>query len=63
MSESNKFTPGPWRQGEGYEGIIGIIAPEDSFGRSKVICDVFERDEQQANASLIAAAPDLLEAL
>lgn len=59
----NKHTPGPWRQGGGYDGIIGILAPEDGDGASKVVCDVFERDEQQANAKLIAAAPDLLEAL
>lgn len=55
-------TPGPWRVDkdlvlgpEGYEGNIVCVAPEKTFFRS--------RDFWEANANLIAAAPNLLEAL
>lgn len=57
MSE-NRHTPGPWRIGE--DGRFGI-----SVWGEEHVADVktYERDARKANARLIAAAPDLLEAL
>jgi hypothetical protein len=53
---SNKYTPGPWTVGE-YDpltvnGADGRVAAAD-----------FQNARQLANARLIAAAPELLEAL
>lgn len=67
MSEQATHTPGPWttyREGERW----GIEAPSDSivvFGDSRDACGVYGKDteEMKANARLIAAAPDMLEAL
>ena len=64
-----KPTPGPWsipnRDGNGYLAV----APDTTDGRllensngSMVICKLYGPDEID-NASLIAAAPELLEAL
>lgn len=60
-------TPGPW-QVDFVDGVDGVYAAAD-----KRICQVNEvdivgwnarfRDESEANAKLIAAAPELLEAL
>jgi len=46
-------TPGPWTVGEGFLGGIGIQTQRGEF-----VCDLAEI----ADAKLIAAAPDLLEA-
>jgi hypothetical protein len=58
MSNS-KHTPGPWKQGSTH--------PENVSAGSALVCTTLSRgrfnDEQKANARLIAAAPDLLEAL
>jgi len=63
MSE-NKFTPGPWHVGYG-EAIriydlkgnsLAIATNIHMYGRRNV-------NEVEANANLIAAAPELLEAL
>ena len=73
MSESNKFTPGPWvlggKDGDKF-GADGYIYCNNSIGSAIAICygddlkcSVFSRSEEVANAKLIAAAPDLLEAL
>lgn len=54
----SKYTPGPWRAAPS-----GQIVAVNS---SKQICRVWNtrnRDQDQSNASLIAAAPDLLEAI
>ena len=71
MSESNKFTPGPWE-------VVEDIRYEDKEsqytagfdicnfdGTSVVGCEGISGDseKERANAILIAAAPDLLEAL
>ncbi|WCX74845.1 hypothetical protein KK211_17905 [Pseudomonas aeruginosa] len=63
----SKHTPGPWTV-DFIDGVDGVFAECD-----KRICQVDEvdivgwnarfRDESEANAKLIAAAPDLLEAL
>lgn len=63
----SKHTTGPWNIGCANfkeEAEIGIHGPgADGF----VICDLqadgYDEDTQKANAKLIAAAPDLLEAL
>lgn len=63
MSEAN-HTPGPWKH-EGQGDITGI--EDNGFGRGPVdVCSVYLRTvkgRHDANARLIAAAPDLLEAL
>ena len=60
----NKHTPGPWTH-EGQGDITGI--EDNGFGRGPVdVCSVYLRTVEgrhEANARLIAAAPDLLEAL
>jgi hypothetical protein len=53
----SKHTPGPWKQ-------RGLVVMEDS-PRQMFVADVFVNtpgDEAEANARLIAAAPDLLAA-
>jgi hypothetical protein len=54
---TNKHTPGPWRywHEDGYCGELN--APNGS------LIAAFESEPHEANARLIAAAPDLLEAL
>lgn len=63
----NQFTPGPWRVVLSDEGIW-VQPPE---ANQNVICDIvlragtfstFSAVEDEANATLIAAAPDLLAA-
>jgi len=64
----SRHTPGPWMLNKTDE-VIQTPASADGAFRGTVVCD-FERahvygddsDEWQANASLIAAAPELLEA-
>ena len=73
MANKTKHTPGPWRAEEVFPGG----GPEFSIkaaGKDYHVCGCgayqhshpaasFTRDEGQANARLIAAAPELLEAL
>lgn len=59
---ATKHTPGPWV----YIGNGDIVARSEKYcGGEKDIASVFltRNDEDEANARLIAAAPDLLEAL
>lgn len=66
--QSLSHTPGPWQMGDGFSvddqcTIIGNLDDEGGNGHT-VICDVNEDpDAYYANARLIAAAPDLYEAL
>jgi hypothetical protein len=61
-----KYTPGPWMVDGGY-----VISKTETLpgGASVIIADPFEHEmfvdnrQLDANAKLIAAAPDLLEAL
>ena len=59
MSTQSKHTPGPWFATKGRDVMAG----------DRVICTAYvpndsgDRDEAQANARLIAAAPALLAAL
>lgn len=58
----SKHTPGPWI----YIGNGDIVARSENYcGGEKDIASVFltANDEDEANARLIAAAPELLEAL
>jgi len=77
--EALKFTPGPWyvhdgtrprEYKEGHTGTFDILNTECYQVGGKVMADVKpyggnfpEREEAKANAYLIAAAPDLFEAL
>ena len=61
---SAKHTPGPWTQGKSEIGadcvwLNGATEPKDEMGPSHTWIDCGTR----ANACLIAAAPDLLDAL
>ena len=63
----SKHTPGPWKIQEWPEkGITMIVrynAP-DSWPKYGVVCEIdTPLDDCEANARLIAAAPDMLEAL
>ncbi|MEO0796641.1 MAG: hypothetical protein AAFX93_15840 [Verrucomicrobiota bacterium] len=67
MSEKTKHTPGPWEFGR----IRDVKFPEWYIGSSaadvaqiSILMDASRTDQEHiANARLIAAAPDLLEAL
>jgi hypothetical protein len=54
-----QYTPGPWKQGSTH--------PENVNAGSALVCTTLSRgrfnDEQKANARLISAAPELLDAL
>ena len=52
----NKFTPGPWSVDAGY--IVGLVDPANA----ETIA-TFEARPSNADANLIAAAPDLYAAL
>lgn len=63
----NKHTPGPWRlvwrlviSDKSWQTKYQI---DDSFGACVVACDDITDENAEANARLIAAAPELLEAL
>ena len=54
-----KHTPGPWIIGKQDHDVITV-----DTANGTAICDVYvDSDDRPANARLIAAAPDLLEAL
>jgi hypothetical protein len=59
----SEHTPGPWTWGEYFQGLYGS-------GKDNEVLEYFpcegmflEHNRREANARLIAAAPDLLEAL
>jgi hypothetical protein len=63
-------TPGPWEVGTKGNGAPGYVYCTNDLGSAvaivygKALCfSVFSRAEEEANARLIAAAPDLYEAL
>lgn len=70
MNESKKFTPGPWfviediRTEDGVEYIAGFNI-QTEYGDELVGCEGIYGDfgGNRYNANLMAAAPDLLEAL
>lgn len=65
MSESNKFTPGPWFNGQdGFNLGCGVVYARHANGNPKDVATIRGwGGEQQQNSRLIASAPDLLEAL
>ena len=61
----SEYTPGPWQMHDEFychEEIYGNLDLVDGNVRGTLVCEVSENDESFANARLIAAAPDLLEA-
>ena len=68
-----KHTPGPWVILKGYDGTVEVSASRpyrinNISAGTPLICDVYQHPKfdgfsSQANANLIAAAPELLEAL
>ena len=54
----NKHTPSPWKIKQKFGAVYAVIKNEDDW-----ICDVCVSDNDESNACLIAAAPELLEAL
>lgn len=66
----SEHTPGPWEVGTEGNGSPGFVYCDNSLGSAVAVVygpamrhSVFSRAEEEANARLIAAAPDLLEAL
>jgi hypothetical protein len=67
------FTPGPWRQGkhphnvvanvEGHDEIVASIGDMPCIGGHDDLAAQRGSEMEMANARLVAAAPDLLEAL
>ncbi len=69
-AKTSKHTPGPWSVGTRGDGTPGYVYCDNELGSAVAIVygkpleyTVFSRAEEIANARLIAAAPDLLEAL
>ena len=67
MSEA-KHTEGPWTADDGDGGVWGVFSEADSDGIAYLAeptrdMRLLRPDEAAANARLIAAAPDLLQAL
>lgn len=65
--EDEMRTPGPWTRGEEHESMVQI-AQVDKHGFCRHVCTVhtpvpFDGEGMRANADLIAAAPDMLDAL
>jgi|688.fasta_scaffold1401594_2 hypothetical protein len=56
----SKYTPGPWWVGEKKSGYVAQIQIQPAIAIS---WGAIDEEEADANARLIAAAPDLLEAL
>lgn len=59
-----KHTSGPWRTIKSRSRVIRIGGPDPKGRKSyyEAVADVRVNDQLEANASLIAAAPELLEA-
>jgi len=61
-----KFTPGPWRYGEDQVGTKRVFSGDYEIVRALSTHGYgnrLSREERDANATLIAAAPELVEAL
>lgn len=65
MSNSNKFTPGPWNVANDSQCLIyAKIMTVDGTPVEPLVAQVSRyTTSAQANATLIAAAPEMLEAL
>lgn len=58
MSDSTRYTPGPWTIEPRKCGFGFWVMTQD-----KAVCEIMHDDKSEADARLIAAAPELLEAL
>lgn len=56
----SKHTPGPWTSDN--SGCIDCVYARDALGADRRICEMIGPDSTE-NATLIAAAPELLESL
>lgn len=67
MSEIMKHTPGPWMVMDGTYSFgteLGVCEVETEYFVAGIVADIPELKEQaEANARLIAAAPEMLDAL
>lgn len=66
MQNETKFTPGPWfTKREGWSTVYVEARIDGGMIQEVAACGPTDagQDQQQANARLIAAAPDLYEAL
>ncbi len=69
MSKEAKFTPGPWRvsTGDGYNALDGIafhgVWSGDTCVATTGLLNAGDDDQSVSDAHLIAAAPDMYEAL
>lgn len=62
MSKQAKHTPGPWKVVEQTDPpIVSAITPRGELDIADVIAQA-DQDEDEANARLIAASPELLQA-
>jgi len=59
--ETNKFTPGPWSVSQYMDDLWVSPGPKHEKNIAKIVN--FGGEAYQANAYLVSAAPDLLEAL
>lgn len=65
MAVNEQHTPGPWRT-DGFHGRMEKITPQEDRGVCVAVMPIWEAEyeaEKNANARLIAAAPEMLEAL
>lgn len=60
---SNKFTPGPWKMQESSTRPVTVYSDRGSIAYLSWVGSESNNQTSVANAHLIAAAPDLLEAL
>ena len=64
MEKTMSHTPGPWRIERRHDGVpFGISAPETMTSDTDVLVSFGNNPNIESNATLIAAAPDLLAAL
>lgn len=62
MNQNTKHTPGPWKA-SAYSHVMGCLIDTENERIAAVIPVDKAGDKTKANAALIAAAPELLEAL
>lgn len=62
MSSKTPWTPGPWRLNAGNEIVVMDVGREIARARCGGLSGI-KLDEAEANARLIAAAPEMAEAI
>ncbi|MDT8287412.1 MAG: hypothetical protein RQ748_09905 [Elusimicrobiales bacterium] len=67
MKTNEEHTLGPWTVQEEYDGVLPVEGWDEGLGDyveiARVSLDILEPEQRDANARLIAAAPELLAAL